>query len=63
MSTFNYQMKLTNQGYQIKNATSEEIIEFSPFNILDGAAQMEARYGYSNNVFELILNTNPHKED
>lgn len=63
MSTFNYQMKLTDQGCQIKNATSEEIFQASPFSLLDGAVQMEARYGYSHNVFELILNTNPHTED
>lgn len=56
-------MKLTDQGSQIKNATTAEIIQFSPFNILDGAAQMEARYGYSNNVLELILSTNPHEAD
>lgn len=52
MSTFSYEMKLTDQGSQIKNATAEEIIQFSPFNILNGAAQMEARYAYSNNVLE-----------
>ncbi|TNM87973.1 hypothetical protein fugu_006194 [Takifugu bimaculatus] len=43
MSTFSYEMKLTDQGSQIKNATTEEIIQFSPFNILNGAAQMEAK--------------------
>lgn len=63
MSTFSYEMKLTDQGSQIKNATTEEIIQFSPFNILNGAAQMEAKYGYSNNVLELILSTNPHEKD
>lgn len=63
MSMFSYEMKLTDQGSQIKNATTEELIQFSPFNILNGAAEMEVRYGYSNNVLELILNTNPHEED
>lgn len=63
MSMFSYEMKLTDQGSQIKNATTEELIQFSPFNILNGAAEMEVRYGYSNTVLELILNTNPHEED
>lgn len=44
-STFNYVMKPTAQGSVILTATSEELIQFSPFNILKGAAQMESRYG------------------
>uniref|UniRef100_H3BVT1 Vitellogenin 2 n=1 Tax=Tetraodon nigroviridis TaxID=99883 RepID=H3BVT1_TETNG len=42
-STFSYVLKPTAQGSLIMMATSEELIQFSPFNILKGAAQMESR--------------------
>lgn len=44
-------------------ATAEEVIQYSPFNILNGAAQMEAMYGCSDNVLGLILSTKPQEED
>lgn len=43
-STFNYVMKPTATGALILEATATELIQFSPFNILKGAAQMEAKY-------------------
>lgn len=49
-STFNYVMKPSAQGSLIMTATTEELIQFSPFNILKGAAQMESRYGCSKSV-------------
>uniref|UniRef100_A0AAQ5YJ08 Phosvitin n=1 Tax=Amphiprion ocellaris TaxID=80972 RepID=A0AAQ5YJ08_AMPOC len=39
----NYLMKPTPSGSLIMNATVEELIQFSPFNILKGAAQMESK--------------------
>ncbi|KAF7665916.1 hypothetical protein LDENG_00127020 [Lucifuga dentata] len=42
-STFNYIMKPADQGALILEATTTELIQFSPFNILNGAAQMEAK--------------------
>lgn len=60
-STFSYVLKPTAQGSLIMMATSEELIQFSPFNILKGAAQMESRYGCGRSVLGLILSTQPHK--
>lgn len=41
---FNYIMKPAATGAMILEATATELIQFSPFNILNGAAQMEAKY-------------------
>lgn len=60
-STINYVMKPSDQGSLIMMATSEELIQFSPFNILKGAAQMESEYGCS--VSGLILSTKLHQTD
>lgn len=62
-STFNYVMKPTAQGSLMKFAKSEELLQFSPFNILNGAAQMESRYSCSKNVLGLILSTMLHEAD
>lgn len=62
-STFNYVMKPSAQGSLIMKATSEEVIQFSPFNILKGAAQMESRYSCSKSVLGLIFSTKPHEAD
>lgn len=43
-AAFNYVMKPEATGAMILEASSREIIQFSPFNILKGAAQMEAKY-------------------
>lgn len=56
-------MKPTAQGSLITMATAKELIQYSPFNILKGAAQMEAMYVCSDNVLGLILSTKPHEED
>lgn len=41
---FNYIMKPAATGALLLEATATELIQFSPFNILNGAAQMEAKY-------------------
>lgn len=41
---FNYVMKPAAAGTLILEATATELIQFSPLNILNGAAQMEAKY-------------------
>ena len=43
-AAFNYIMKPEATGSLILEATATELIQFSPFNILNGAAQMEAKY-------------------
>ncbi|XP_073332773.1 vitellogenin-2-like [Pagrus major] len=42
-AAFNYVMKPTATGALLLEATATELIQFSPFNILNGAAQMEAK--------------------
>ncbi|XP_074525154.1 vitellogenin-2-like [Halichoeres trimaculatus] len=42
-AAFNYVMKPAATGALILEATATELIQFSPFNILNGAAQMEAK--------------------
>uniref|UniRef100_A0A3B4XY36 Vitellogenin-2-like n=1 Tax=Seriola lalandi dorsalis TaxID=1841481 RepID=A0A3B4XY36_SERLL len=42
-AAFNYIMKPAAAGTIILEATASEMIQFSPFNILNGAAQMEAK--------------------
>nr|ADZ57173.1 vitellogenin Ab [Morone saxatilis] len=42
-AAFNYIMKPTATGALLLEATATELIQFSPFNILNGAAQMEAK--------------------
>nr|SOX60631.1 vitellogenin Ab [Solea senegalensis] len=42
-AAFNYVMKPLPTGALILEATATELIQFSPFNILNGAAQMEAK--------------------
>ncbi|XP_029286236.1 vitellogenin-2-like [Cottoperca gobio] len=42
-SAFNYVMKKEATGVLILEATVTELIQFSPFNILNGAAQMESK--------------------
>ncbi|KAM7011967.1 LOW QUALITY PROTEIN: vitellogenin 2 [Tautogolabrus adspersus] len=42
-AAFNYVMKPTATGTLILEATTTELIQFSPLNILNGAAQMEAK--------------------
>ncbi|XP_039985633.1 vitellogenin-2-like [Xiphias gladius] len=42
-NAFNYIMKPAATGALILEATATELIQFSPFNILKGAAQMEAK--------------------
>nr|XP_046247526.1 vitellogenin-2-like [Scatophagus argus] len=42
-AAFNYIMKPAATGSLILEATATEVIQFSPFNILNGAAQMEAK--------------------
>ncbi|KAG7217480.1 hypothetical protein INR49_021405 [Caranx melampygus] len=42
-AVFNYIMKPAATGAIILEATATELIQFSPFNILNGAAQMEAK--------------------
>ncbi|CAJ1060691.1 vitellogenin 2 [Xyrichtys novacula] len=42
-AAFNYVMKPETTGALILEATATELIQFSPFNILNGAAQMEAK--------------------
>lgn len=43
-AAFSYVMKPAAAGALILEATATELIQFSPFNILNGAAQMEAKY-------------------
>lgn len=40
---YDYVMKPTATGALILEATATELIQFSPFNILNGAAQMESK--------------------
>ena len=40
----NYILKPAATGALLLEAASTELIQFSPFNILNGAAQMEAKY-------------------
>lgn len=42
-AAFNYVIKPAPTGALILEATATELIQFSPFNILNGAAQVEAR--------------------
>nr|XP_019936765.1 PREDICTED: vitellogenin-2-like [Paralichthys olivaceus] len=42
-AAFNYVLKPAATGALILEATTTELIQFSPFNILNGAAQMEAK--------------------
>ncbi|XP_034438303.1 vitellogenin-2-like [Hippoglossus hippoglossus] len=42
-AAFNYVLKPAATGALILEATATELIQFSPFNILNGAAQMEAK--------------------
>lgn len=42
--SFNYVLKPAATGGLLMEATATELIQFSPFNILNGAAQMEAKY-------------------
>lgn len=43
-AAFNYVMKPAATGAMILEASATEMIQFSPFNIFNGAAQMEAKY-------------------
>lgn len=43
-AAFNYVMKPMPTGALILEATTTELIQFSPLNIMNGAAQMEAKY-------------------
>lgn len=43
-SAMNYILKRSGAGVLILNASSSEIIQVSPFDILNGAAQMESKY-------------------
>lgn len=43
-ASYNYIMKPAPSGSLIMEAVAREVIEFSPFNILNGAAQMESKY-------------------
>ncbi len=43
-ATYNYIMKPSSTGVLITEATVEEVHQFSPFNEIHGAAQMEAKY-------------------
>ncbi len=43
-AAFNYVMKPAAAGSLLLEASATELIQFSPFNILNGAAQMEAKY-------------------
>lgn len=43
-SAINYIMKPSASGSLIMEATATELIQYSPINILNGAAQMEAKY-------------------
>lgn len=43
-AAFNYILKPAAASVLILEATATELIQFSPFNILNGAAQMEAKY-------------------
>jgi hypothetical protein len=40
----NYILKPAATGALLLEATATELIQFSPINILNGAAQMEAKY-------------------
>ncbi|XP_016402168.1 vitellogenin-like, partial [Sinocyclocheilus rhinocerous] len=43
-ATYNYIMKPASTGVLITEATVQEVHQFSPFNEIHGAAQMEAKY-------------------
>lgn len=43
-AAINYVMKPSTTGSLILEATATELIQYSPINILNGAAQMEAKY-------------------
>lgn len=43
-SVYSYVIKPAAAGGLILEAIATELIQFSPFNILNGAAQMEAKY-------------------
>lgn len=43
-AAFNYVMKPAATGAMILEASATELIQFSPLNILNGAAQMETKY-------------------
>ncbi len=43
-ATYNYILKPTSTGVLITEATVQEVHQFSPFNEIYGAAQMEAKY-------------------
>ena len=43
-SAINYVMKPSTSGALILEAIATELIQYSPINILNGAAQMEAKY-------------------
>lgn len=47
-ASFNYIIKPTPSGALILEATATELIQFSPFSVLNGAAQMEAKYVIQN---------------
>lgn len=42
--SLSYVMKPSASGALILEATATELLQYSPFNIVNGAAQMEARY-------------------
>lgn len=42
--SLNYVMKPTASGSLILEATATELLQYSPFNIVNGAVQMEAKY-------------------
>lgn len=43
-AAINYVMKPSTTGSLLLEATATELIQYSPINILNGAAQMEAKY-------------------
>lgn len=43
-ATYNYLMKPADNGALILEATVTELHQFTPFNEMSGAAQMEAKY-------------------
>lgn len=43
-AAYNYVMKPAASGALILEATATELIQFSPLNIMNGAAQMESKY-------------------
>ena len=56
VAAFNYVMRPMPTGALILEATATELIQFSPFNIMNGAAQMEAKYVV--NYFSLLKSYN-----